>query len=142
MSDAGFLDTFLYVKQLAAGTASVWFMGWAHHLRLNGYTKLDRLLCGIRLREEITQTCSGWITDFFEYSNISLCLHFEIAARRVPLLLTAIERAEVRLLTEGDAVLKEFASELESEDELRCSLQVTFVHNEPDLRRHIPAVPG
>lgn len=28
------------------------------------------------------------------------------------------------------------------EQELVGTLQITFVHNEPDLRRDIPAVPG
>ena len=27
-------------------------------------------------------------------------------------------------------------------EEIRCSLQITFFHTEPDLRRQIPHVPG
>jgi hypothetical protein len=110
-------------------------------LQLSGFTRANRLLCISRLRDAIVMTCGGWITDFYEFSNISLNLHFEIPIERLPILSESLLAAEVHLSSQTLATLNHLVSGMD-EGPVRGTLQVTFIHNEPDLRRHIPAVPG
>ena len=111
-------------------------------LRLNGATRADRLTCTANIREIIVAECHGWIGDFYQYSNTSLCLHFEIPAGSLPVLRTALSEAGVGFGSDADQAYRSASGAVGNSGAIACTLQITFIHNEPDLRRNIPAVPG
>jgi hypothetical protein len=111
-------------------------------IRMNGATRADRLTCTAKIREIIVEECHGWIGDFYQYSNTSLCLHFEIPAASLPALRKALSEAGVGFGPEADRPVQRQSDGEGNSAVCACTLQITFVHDEPDLRREIPAVPG
>jgi hypothetical protein len=109
-------------------------------LQLNGFTRVDRLTSVGRLRDAIIDS-HGWVTNFHEFSNLSICIEFEIPIEHLPLLAEALLAAEVKLKPKTESSLFSFGSEMAS-GPIQCTLQVLFIHNEPDLRRKVLAVPG
>ncbi len=96
-------------------------------LHLQGCTRVERHAV-VDLVEDAIRDVGGWILDFHQYSNISLVLELEIPPG-------ALERL-VGYLREGGvafAALPELRPEEEG-DALLGTLQVTFIHDEPDLR--------
>jgi hypothetical protein len=59
------------------------------------------------------------------------------------ILQAAIEQSDVRLDTESlDRLTNAISAAPSHDQEIACALNVTFSHNEPDMRREVPAVPG
>lgn len=112
-------------------------------LQLNASTRADRQQMISALREAIT-TSGGWITDARLFSNLSICLNFEIAAPHLAGLQAALTRPDLNLSDESVRRLAAArnAAMSASDQEVRGTLQVTFIHSEPDLRLEVPAVPG
>lgn len=119
-------------------------------LRLNAVTRDERIRMTGVAREAIT-SADGWITDFHLFSNVSICINFEIPAARVGRLRDALAATRLRLSEESAAALAEFdadsargasAEPTAAEEEVSGTLQITFVHDEPDLRREVPHIPG
>ena len=75
------------------------------------------------------------ILDFHQFSNISLTLTCEIRGDRIDLLVKLVEQS-------GCKVAKVQVPETLSCDVITGFLVLTFIHNEPDLRVEVPAVPG
>jgi len=111
-------------------------------IRLNGVTRTDRLACTAKIRDIIVAECQGWIEDFYQYSNASLCLHFGIPARTLPILRSALSDAGVSFGPDSQKAIQEMSVSVGNSADIPCTLQITFVHNEPDLRRNVPAIPG
>jgi hypothetical protein len=109
-------------------------------LQLNGFTRMDRLKSVGLLRDAI-DSGKGWITGFNEYSNISICIQFEIPAERLPEVAESLRAAEVTLNAKSEELLRALVAE-GAAGSMDCTLQVLFVHNEPDLKRTVLAVPG
>ena len=109
-------------------------------VQLCGFTRMERHKSVALLREAIFGS-HGWITDFHEFSNISLCIEFEIPADSLPVLAEAMIAAEVRLGTLTERMLDGLETGQAGEP-VPCTLQVKFIHDEPDLRRRVLAVPG
>jgi hypothetical protein len=109
-------------------------------VQLNGLTRVNRLEMMVRLRDAINAN-GGWVTDFYQFSNLSVCLNFEIGIERLPLLGAALQSAGVQLASRTEALLRSNAPE-QATGEVHCTLHVTFVHDEPDLRIQTLAVPG
>jgi hypothetical protein len=116
-------------------------------LRIIGSTKGDRNHIITVLRDLINES-GGWILDFKLFPNISICINFEISARNVERLRLALSENNVQLSDESSALLMDFCNQLNPDDEfsgaseVMGSIQVTFIHNEPDLRIEVPAIPG
>jgi hypothetical protein len=116
-------------------------------LRIIGYAKGDRSHMISALRDLINEN-GGWILDFKLFSNISICINFEISAKNVERLRMALLENNVQLSDESSALLMDFCNQLDPSDELSeapgvmGAIQVTFIHNEPDLRIEVPAIPG
>ncbi len=108
-------------------------------LRLNGITRVDRLAMTCRLRQAITDS-GGFITDFRQFSNKSICLNFEIESSHVARLHAALLATDLQLSAETEESLESLEGEQGAE--VAGTLQATFVHDEPDLRIPVPAVPG
>lgn len=109
-------------------------------LRLNGMTRVARLRSVALLREAIVSS-RGWVTDFHEFSNISICLQLEIPIEHLPLLAESLLAAGVKFDAASESLLFSYGEE-QARGPIPCTLQVLFVHNEPDLKRKVLAVPG
>ncbi len=79
----------------------------------------------------------GWIDDVQMYSNIMNTIRMTLPAGAYP-------RFHA-LLNEGGIHIDQPAETAGTSDpasERMATLQITFIHDEPDLRREVPAVPG
>lgn len=115
-----------------------------HFLRINGLTTADRNETISRAREAITQS-GGWITDFKLFSNVSLCINFELPPGHVSELCARLEAMSLHLSRESIDQMAGYASpppEKAGVKEIVGTLQILFIHNEPDLRIEVPAIPG
>jgi hypothetical protein len=89
--------------------------------------------------------CGGWITDFHEFSNASLCLNFEIPTEKTSELCTALRATGLDLTQENQpsAASSPHASTSDAAaSDSVGTLQITFIHNEPDLIISVPPIPG
>lgn len=111
-------------------------------VRLNAVTRADRFACTAAVRDAIVSSCHGWIGEFYQYSNSSLCLNFEVPAAKLALLRDSLIAAGLNLNGESERVLADAVTGQRSPSTNACTLQITFVHNEPDLRRYVPLIPG
>lgn len=98
-------------------------------VELHAVTRVERLEAVARARFAVSPA-GGWIAGHQQCSNVSLCLWFEMEGGRLPELGKSLEEEGIPLTREPDAVA----------GEVRCSLEITFVHCEPDLRT--PLMPG
>jgi hypothetical protein len=83
-------------------------------------------------------SAGGWITGHRQFSNLSICILFEIDGVR----LAGLERA---LIQTGGQLDPETVSRLRQPvlpGDLPGTLQVSFVNQEPALRQEIPPIPG
>lgn len=101
-------------------------------LHLQGCTRVERHAL-VDLVEEAIRASGGWILDFHQYSNISLVLEMEVPPHHL--------RELVRLLEAGGVSFRPIPQlgPGEEEDAILGTLQITLVHDEPDL--HLPAPP-
>jgi hypothetical protein len=109
-------------------------------LHLNGFTRVERLISVGLLRDAIVSSY-GWITDFHQFSNLSICLQFDISIEHLPLLAESLLTAGVKFSAKSESMLYSLGPEMAT-GPVQCTLQVLFIHNEPDLRRKVLAVPG
>ncbi|HEX8492783.1 MAG TPA: hypothetical protein VF658_08085 [Pyrinomonadaceae bacterium] len=113
-------------------------------LRLNGFTRTSRHQMIPLVRDAILKT-GGDILDAYFFSNISLCVNFELSAQRIEHLQTALADINLQLSIESLEALATFgtpAKREKSETYIPGTLQITFIHNEPDLRIEVPPIPG
>jgi hypothetical protein len=116
-------------------------------LRINAVTRANRDETIARVRTAIAQS-GAWVVDVKLFSNVSVCFNFEIPSSRTAQLREALAATELRLTKESD---DSFASLLEHNEsaadgsqptDIAGTLQITFIHNEPDLRIEVPQIPG
>lgn len=110
-------------------------------LRLDGFTKAERIQMTDRISEAINQA-GAWITDFHLYSNILICINFQVPIANLSKLAATLQETGLHLSQESLEQLMPAHGSMLKEKELAGTLQITFVHNEPDLLREVPAVPG
>ena len=110
-------------------------------LRLSGFTRAERLQMTTRVSEAINQA-GAWITDFHLYSNIAICINFEVPPANLHRLAVCLQQTGLHLSQESLEQLAPANDSMLKQPELVGTLQITFVHNEPDLLREVPAVPG
>lgn len=77
----------------------------------------------------------GWIDDVRLYSNLMNTIRLTLPAGAFRDLATALAEA-------GIEVDPPAAAGGDPKAERMATLQLSFVHDEPDLRREVPAVPG
>ncbi len=110
-------------------------------LRLDGFTRAERIGLTYRVSEAINQA-GAWITDFHQYSNILICINFQVPIVNLDKLAATLQETDLQLSQESLAQLMPDHDSMLKEQELIGTLQITFIHNEPDLLRDVPAVPG
>lgn len=108
-------------------------------LQLNASTRDDRHAMTWRVKLALSDAGAA-ITDARFFSNVSLVLTFEIDTSDLPRLGDALRATGLALTATSDAAIAS-ASRAPTR-EARGTLQITFVHDEPDLERDVPAVPG
>ncbi len=101
-------------------------------LHLQGSTRVERHAL-VDIVEEAIRATGGWILDFHQFSNISLVLEVEIPPRRLDQLLRLLEGGGIRFQPMPEM------RPGEEDDAVLGTLQITFVHDEPDL--HVPTPP-
>lgn len=81
----------------------------------------------------------GWVDDVHMYSNIMTTIRFTIAESKIQPFSEVLATRNVTVrLERGSLNLPEHSDNSERSG----SLQITFVHNDPDLKRDVQAVPG
>lgn len=116
-------------------------------LRLNGVTRIDRHEMISRVKEAISKG-GGCIFDFHIFSNASICIDFEVSVGNIEKLYTSLTATGLRLNQESHDLLADCCNELKRLGEkskiadVAGTLQITFIHNEPDLRIECPPIPG
>jgi len=113
---------------------------FAEVLRINASTHADRIDMTSRAEQALTGT-GGWILDFKQFSNISISISFEISTKNLGRLYQALKATGLDLSRQSDEALSNYG-DLKNQADIQASLQITFIHNEPDLRRDVPAIPG
>lgn len=106
------------------------------HISLSAVTKLERNFVTTMVMDEVSAQ-GGWVEDVHLFSNIMTNIRFVMKQDRLAVFVAAL--AGVGFEVSG---VSEFPIQNVSRADFNCSLQITFVHNEPDLKREIPHVPG
>ena len=85
----------------------------------------------------------GWVINHALFSNIAITIQFSLPSQRLAEFQDRVVAAGVRLDADSmgkiQAMLRKHAAK---PLDITASLNITFKHDEPDLRREIPAVPG
>lgn len=116
-------------------------------LQLNGVTKINRHEMISRAKEAIIEG-GGNIHDFHLFSNTAICINFEVSARNVEKLSAALRATNLCLNRESQQLLADCCEQLKQLDErtaatdIPATLNIIFVHDEPDLRIEVPPIPG
>jgi hypothetical protein len=111
-------------------------------IMLTGVTHANRHQVTADVNDAVVSS-GGWVTDHTFFSNIATNFRMVLAPAGLARFHELVLKAGVHLDEESEAALADLiAKEKGLPEELPASLNVTFIHNEPDLRREVPAVPG
>jgi hypothetical protein len=113
-------------------------MSEGRHIRLAGFTRVDRHEMIAKLRDAL-QSASADLIDFQMFSNTAINLSFEMREMHAAELGRALLSTGLAL---DDESLEALRLESQTADVLTGSLNVTFIHSEPDLRIPVPPIPG
>lgn len=116
-------------------------------LRLSGATRANRhemisLVAGAILAG------GGYVVDFHMFSNAAISIDFEVTAGNIGRLHSSLKATGLRLSRESDELLSGCGDVLEGlggaagARDVAGALQITFIHDEPDLRIEVPPIPG
>ena len=113
-----------------------------HPLSLMGVTRTERHKAIAGVGDAIA-TAGGWIVDHAMFSNAAIAIRFVMPSERLEELLHAIAAAGVWLDDVSLAGVRQAAGGSGNEgDEIRVSVNITFIHDEPDLLQVVPPIPG
>jgi hypothetical protein len=98
-----------------------------------------------RVKEAILHG-GGYILDFHMFSNKAICINFEVSVGNIGRLYSSLKR-EAFLTQESDDLLAGYRDQLGRLEGAKAAdvagtLNITFIHNEPDLRIEVPPIPG
>lgn len=105
-------------------------------LRFSAVSRADRHAITDACKEAIDAS-GGWVDDAVFYSNKAVTLRFTVPGGQVAALRDRLAALDLRL---DDPTVEEAAAPAAAD--VPGTLALTFIHDEPDLRRDIPAVPG
>lgn len=90
----------------------------------------------------------GYIDDMQMYSNIMNTIRLTLPENRFAALIETLREHGIHvdpptdLPDRTDNVDADTGADADAGPERMATLQLTFIHNEPDLRREIPPIPG
>lgn len=108
-------------------------------VQINASTKQDRHVVTGQVKDAIV-AAGGWVTGFQQFSNVSVCIQFEMAAACLALLFARLDGLGLQFSDASRRLTGEVAAKPEAE--VMGTFQLTFFHSDPDERMVIPAVPG
>jgi hypothetical protein len=111
----------------------------APFLELHVLTRQPRTEAVTRLKEALIGA-GGWVTDYREFSNKTVCINVEIDERHCGELLERLRQVECVL--EEETVRRLEGADPNRERTCVGALCVTLLHDDPDEKSVIPAVPG
>lgn len=110
----------------------------ARHIRLQGFTLIGRHEMIARLRDAF-QYGHADLIDFQMFSNAAINFSFEVAGHHLTELGKALAATQITLDKESVASM---TKDGEADEIVNGSLNVTFIHSDPDLRIPVPPIPG
>ncbi|MDH4442656.1 MAG: hypothetical protein QE284_20000 [Rhizobium sp.] len=111
---------------------------------LTGVTRVERKLATLHVIDAVNRL-GGWIDDIRLYSNLMSTIRLTLPAGAFGPLVAALATEGIAidpLPDPGIAPGPAGATSADPRAEQSATLQLTFLHDEPDLRREVPAVPG
>jgi hypothetical protein len=116
-------------------------------IQLSSVTSVNRHEIISRVKEAISKG-GGYIIDFHMFSNAAICINFEVSVGNIGDFYTSLVSTGLRLDQESCDLLSGCSQQLrELGDGTKAvdvigTLNITFIHNEPDLRIEVPPIPG
>lgn len=111
-------------------------------IKINGFTRENRFVMTATINDAIHES-GAWILDFKQYSNKSLVILFQMSARDIGRLHAAVLDTDLKITGESEELLKNCDAQQQLLDDEKVfdiygTLQITFIHDEPDIRRYVP----
>lgn len=111
-------------------------------LSIGGMTSADRHRVTSDIGDAISGT-GGWIINHTLASNIALSLRFSVTSKALGDFRDRVIAADVKLNDESLSRIQTMTEKLSAiPTDITVTLNVTFIHDGPDLRQPVPAVPG
>lgn len=109
---------------------------------LAGVTKANRHQVSADINDGVI-AAGGWVTDHAFFSNIATTFRVVLPPEGLAQFRDLVTAAGVHLDDDSEAAIAALVAGKEGlPEEVPASLNVTFIHDEPDLKREVPAVPG
>lgn len=110
-------------------------------IMLQAMTTLDRHVATGCIQDAISHS-EGWVEDARLYSNKMTTISLVVSAGKFDNLLGQIEAAGIDVEPVPGHGRGDIGKVADNETELNVSIQLSFIHDQPDLKQEIPAVPG
>jgi hypothetical protein len=109
---------------------------------LSGVTRQNRHAVMSDLNDAILKA-GGWVEGHSLFSNIATTFRLVLPVSALGHFRGAVRGTGIALDDDSATKLDDLGKSGRSEgEEVSLTLNVTFIHDEPDLRRDVPAVPG
>lgn len=109
---------------------------------MSGVSRANRHQVTANINDAISAT-GGWVINHTLFSNITITIQCSLPAKRLDEFRDQVITAGVRLDDDSIAKCQAMVTKHAAEPiDITASLNITFIHDEPDLRREVPAVPG
>ncbi len=101
-----------------------------HILKIEIITRIERNKA-LQLLMDGIQSCEGWIVNHQLFSNMSASIIFEIPSDEICKFYEKLQSSGFNINADENFVGKT--------SDVRGSIAITFIHEEPDLKRDVPA---
>lgn len=118
-------------------------MKGSDRLRLYATTRVQRNVAAHEMGNAIARV-GGTVLDHYAYSNIGLAVQFLLPRKATDRLSGELTRRGIVLAPGSEVSLRECHTDAAAGDdeEVAGALHLRFIHDEPDLRREVPPIPG
>lgn len=99
-------------------------------LRLEIITRRERNSAISAVRDAV-QSAGGWIIDHKFFSNTVASINFELGYQDIDKFISLLETAGL-----NPEIIQDCSRD--QSGEVRCGIALTFVHDEPDMKRDVP----
>lgn len=110
-------------------------------IRIEAATRGQRNEMIARVSEAL-QSVGASVLDSRFFSNVALFIEAEVPAARLPAVIDALAETQLQLDSRSVGAIRTLPRSAQMADLCLIHLSVTFIHNDPDLRITVPAIPG